>query len=378
MNVHADGADRADTLRMIDEAARAFAAPDPSRTRAVRDRANGFDAAAWDAMAGLGWFGVAVPADRGGLGLGAAEAATLVRRLGYGGRQEPVVGAALMPAICLAASGDVAAPLLLSIVDGSVRACVAWQPGDGRFDAGRCGFAMAADESPLRIDGTARFVDGAAPDVLVIAARQGEETVLVQVARDHAGLHWQDERAADGTCLARVRAEGLHPASDAVLARGEVAVTALAAAIDWGVLLTAAELLGTTERALDLTLEHLRVREQFGRPIGAFQALQHRAVDMWIQKELTRAALAAAVRCFDDPSADVRARSAAASSAKARASHAALHVCGQAVQLHGAIGFTDEHELGLHVNRAMVLAARLGNAAEHRRRHAGLVRTEGR
>ena len=130
------------------------------------------------------------------------------------------------------------------------------------------------------------------------------------------------------------------------------------------------------ERCLDMTLEYLRTRKQFGRAIGSFQALQHRAVDLWVQKELARAAVASAARTLDDASASPLARSAAASGAKARATHAALLMSTQAVQLHGAIGFTDEYDLGLYLNRALVLSAWLGNAAEHRRRYGELAAIE--
>ena len=116
-----------------------------------------------------------------------------------------------------------------------------------------------------------------------------------------------------------------------------------------------------------------KTRQQFGQLIGAFQVLQHRAVDMWIQKELTRSALRAALKTVDDATAGHDARQAAASKVKARASQAAIYVCGQAIQLHGAIGFTDEYELGIYVNRALTLAALYGNAAMHRRRYSTLV-----
>ena len=126
------------------------------------------------------------------------------------------------------------------------------------------------------------------------------------------------------------------------------------------------------ERVLELTFEYLRTRKQFGKPIGSFQALQHRAVDIWIQKELSKAALAAALKHFDAVDATPRQRSLAASSAKSRAADAALAVCKQAVQMHGAIGFTDEYDLSLYFNRALVLSAWLGNGATHRRRFDAL------
>src|SRR5262249_5119744 len=118
---------------------------------------------------------------------------------------------------------------------------------------------------------------------------------------------------------------------------------------------------------------YLRERRQFGRPIGSFQALQHRAVDAWIQRELASAALAAAVRVHTDPDSTPRERAAAASSAKARAARAAVHVCRTAVQLHDAIGYTDECDVGLYLNRALTLAPFLGNSREHANRFAALA-----
>jgi alkylation response protein AidB-like acyl-CoA dehydrogenase len=124
---------------------------------------------------------------------------------------------------------------------------------------------------------------------------------------------------------------------------------------------------------LELTLDYLRTRKQFGRAIGSFQALQHRTVDLWLQVQLARAATVTAVKAYDDPITTPSARSAAASSAKARAAHAALAMGKGAVHLHGAIGFTDEYDLGLYVNRAITIAPWLGNAAAHRRRYARLT-----
>jgi alkylation response protein AidB-like acyl-CoA dehydrogenase len=154
-------------------------------------------------------------------------------------------------------------------------------------------------------------------------------------------------------------------------------VALLRDALDLALVASAAELVGLMDHALDTTLDYLRTRQQFGKPIGSFQALQHRAVDIWIQRQLARAAVDAAVAVLDSPAADARARTQAASSAKARAAHAALLLCNQSVQLHGAIGFTDEYELGIYLNRALSLSAWLGNAAEHRRRWGALADAAG-
>ena len=126
------------------------------------------------------------------------------------------------------------------------------------------------------------------------------------------------------------------------------------------------------ERALEMSLDYLRTRVQFGKPIGSFQALQHRAVDLYIQQELSSAVLDEAL-AFLDSGPDARARAAAASRVKARCSDAALRITREAIQLHGAIGFTDEYDAGLYLKRALTLAAWLGGAAWHRRRYARLT-----
>jgi alkylation response protein AidB-like acyl-CoA dehydrogenase len=142
----------------------------------------------------------------------------------------------------------------------------------------------------------------------------------------------------------------------------------LSRALDEAALATAACLLGVMERAFAMTLDYLRTRRQFGRAIGSFQALQHRAVDLRIQLALTRASVEAAAATLDDPAEPAAARQAAVSRAKARAAEAALRVTREAVQLHGAIGYTDEYDVGLCLRKAMAQANAFGSAALHRRR----------
>ena len=121
--------------------------------------------------------------------------------------------------------------------------------------------------------------------------------------------------------------------------------------------------------ALDMTTNYLRTRVQFGKPIGSFQALQHRAVDLYLQQELTAAALVEVARLFEEggPSKQMNAL---ASRIKARASDAAMQIAREAIQMHGAIGFTDEYDVGFYFKRIVALSAWLGNSAEHRRRYA--------
>jgi alkylation response protein AidB-like acyl-CoA dehydrogenase len=218
------------------------------------------------------------------------------------------------------------------------------------------------------LTGTACWLPTADADAWLVAARTEDDGVaLVRLDREVEGLTVHPARAADGSTQGRLE---LARARGTMLARD--AGAALARAVETAALVTAAELLGGIDTMVALTCGYLVERKQFGRPIGTFQVLQHRAVDMWVQQQLAEAALDGALRrvtAADDPGT----LAIGASSAKSRASSAALKVANEAVQLHGAIGFTEEYELGRYVNRALVLAASLGNALAHIRRHGRLV-----
>jgi alkylation response protein AidB-like acyl-CoA dehydrogenase len=162
-----------------------------------------------------------------------------------------------------------------------------------------------------------------------------------------------------------------------VVASGSVAHAALERALDRAAAIASAELYGVMSRALEMTLDYLKTRVQFGKPIGSFQALQHRAVDLYLQQQLASAVLDEVIAALDQDPAP-RVRSALASRVKARCSDAALKITRAAIQLHGAIGFTDEYDAGLYLKRAMVLAAWLGSATWHRRRYARLAIEESR
>jgi alkylation response protein AidB-like acyl-CoA dehydrogenase len=146
-------------------------------------------------------------------------------------------------------------------------------------------------------------------------------------------------------------------------------------ALDHATVIASAELCGVMGRALDMSVEYMKTRVQFGKPIGSFQGLQHRAVDLFIQQQISSAVLDEALHTLDQHPEAV-ARAACASRVKARCSDAGLRITREAIQIHGAIGFTDEYDVGLYLKRAMVLAAWLGNAQEHRRRYARLVPPE--
>jgi alkylation response protein AidB-like acyl-CoA dehydrogenase len=341
---------RAESLRLIRDSARGLAPRDGDRRRirALRFKSPGFDPAVWRAMGELGWIGLRVPDGKGGAGLGMAEFCALAEELGAALAPEPLVHGALSAALLAAADRpDVLEPLLT----GERFVLTAWQE-------------RAAS---LAVPGT--------PDAprLFLPCAGGADFFLVPV-RANGGvlsLHLQPQDAA-AVDLAPTQDGGqygtLLPAAGEILIgdAGEL----IADALDEAVLATAAMLLGVMDQAFSLTLDYLRTRQQFGRPIGSFQALQHRAVDLKIQIALTRASIEAAAAELDAPQTPQTRRHAAVSRAKARASEAAMLVTRQAIQLHGGIGYTDEADVGLYLRKAMVLANQFGSAALHRKRFA--------
>ncbi|MGE0066304.1 MAG: acyl-CoA dehydrogenase family protein [Solirubrobacterales bacterium] len=362
------GAAQADTLHLLADVASDFAKPDPARVRALRDAGGRLDREMWAQIAANGWIGIAVPEHAGGAGLGLEAVAIVARRLGYAGFPEPYVAAAVLAPQLLAASARPAAVELLErTLAGEALCAVAWQGPNGGL--GPEATAVSLESGRLR--GEARFLGLADADSYLVAAREGDGLSFHLVPADADGLSAVDEQRADGTADVRINLAGVSP-EECILDAGEGAA-ALAGSVDAARVAVSAELVGLLERALEMTLEFMRQRQQFGRPIGSQQALQHRAVDAWIQAQLAAAALDAAIAVFEDGGAAASRRAAAASSAKSRASQAATGICNEALQMHGAIGFTDEYDLGLYVNRALALSPWLGGAGEHRRRYADLV-----
>ena len=212
----------------------------------------------------------------------------------------------------------------------------------------------------------------AGADGFVVAARAPAGVGLYHVPRDAAGVTLEVRPYTDGTFCGTLRLDNVAVAAGDIVARPGRGEAALDAALEEARVCASAEMLGLMRQAHAMTLDYLRTRKQFGKAIGSFQVLQHRAVDLFVEIELARSAIDRAVRTLDS-SDDPRERAIAASACKARASDSALHVVREAIQMHGAIGYTDEHDIGLYVRRALVLSAWLGNAGAHRRRYETLA-----
>ncbi|MFN6992787.1 MAG: acyl-CoA dehydrogenase family protein [Aquincola tertiaricarbonis] len=381
--------DRLQQLDMLRSSALAFTTKESpaARARALRAKAPGFDLRFWNAIATQGWTGLLVPESAGGYGQGFAEMAEVAAALAAQAAPEPVTPVLVFAGRLLqrCAGSTKAQALLAEMADGRALPAVAWQEdasGSASFDLqGRPAEPAAVclrEGDQLVLRGAKRHVrPGAAATGYLVNASSPEGMTLVWLPAQCNGLVRNVDRLADGTFAARLQFDNVAVPAAHLLAKGPAAAAALAAAYDETLVLTGVELVAVARRMLSMTLDYLRTRKQFGKLIGSFQALQHRAVDMLIQQELSGALVAQALAeldrgCTDSDRALLGAR------VKSRCSEAALTIARESIQLHGAIGVTDDCDLGLYVQRALVLSAWLGNAGVQRRRFAALSRNAAR
>jgi alkylation response protein AidB-like acyl-CoA dehydrogenase len=318
----------------------------------------------------MGYCGVLVPERHGGLGLGHVEAGIVMERIGHQLAASPFLETGIAAATAIRHGGTEAQQR-------------AWLP---RLARGELVVALAVDEWPKHrpmsiatsarahgdghvLDGDKTFVvDGHVADVLVVAARTSgsqEDAAgisLFVVERAAAGVEVERTVMVDARNAARVRLAGVHVGADALLGPLHGGWPTLSAALDAARAGAAAELLGIADEVFERTLQYLKERRQFGRAIGEFQALQHRAAMLYCDLELARAALLHAQQRLD---ADVEGAGAAVAVAKSRAGRTATLAVQEALQMHGGIGMTDEFEIGFFMKRARVLQELYGDANHH-------------
>lgn len=348
-------------LRLLRESVRTLfdRAGGVGRARNLRGDGVGWDPKVVRELAEAGVFGVTVPEEHGGLGMGLAAGGVIAEEVGRVLAPEPVVvtvglSLGLLRRLCPQNAK------LAQIIDGETVLAVAWQERgpSGAPTEPTCRFADG------KLTGSKAWVAGATgAEGFLVAAAGDDGPVLALVEATAEGLSVDRRRQADGSAMGELSFSGT-PARE--LARGAAVGDALADAINDATALAAAELVGLSERALEITLDYIKTREQFDKPIGAFQVLQHRAVDMHIMREIAQAGVREALALMDGET-DARARTRLASRAKARAVTTARRITREAIQMHGAVGYTDEYDIGLYLNRALVLSAWLGDDAHHRR-----------
>jgi len=330
----------------------------------------GYDVPLWQRLCGeIGVAGLAIPERYGGAGAGPVETCIVIEELGRGLVPSPLLGSAVLAGQALLASGDEQAcqRLLPGIASGATVAALAWAPQAGHWDPADPAFAAHGSGHVWVLTGEAHHVlDGDTAGVLLAAARAPDGTGLFEVDPVHPAVTRRAVTAMDTTRrLAVVALEGA-PGRSVGPGAG---IRALARARDLACIALAAEQAGAARRALELTVAYTKTRVQFGRPIGGFQALQHRMADLHVLVESARSLCYAAAFAAADAEADSGADSARlgmlAAAAKAHCSQALTRAAGQMIQLHGAIGITWEHDAHRYFKRAHGTGQLFGRPEEH-------------
>ncbi|MGL6112006.1 MAG: acyl-CoA dehydrogenase family protein [Rubrivivax sp.] len=344
-----------------------------SQLRKLRDSHDpaGFSGPLWSRFADMGYTGMLVPEAFGGAGLGLVEAGVLMEQIGRHLSATPFL-----------ASGVVAVTALRHAASPAQQQH--WLP---RLATGETIATLAVDEQPKhrpeaitttatrrgdgwRLDGAKTFVlDGHMAGLLIVAARSAGAVVgtqgisLFAVARDSPGVSVTRTLMVDAHNAARLTLSHVDLPADALLGPADEGWNALQAALEAGRAAAAAELLGIADEVFERTIGYLKERQQFGRPIGEFQGLQHRAAMLYVDIELARTALLKALQSLDHDKPEAAARAVAV--AKAKCGQAATLSVQEGVQMHGGMGMTDEFEIGFFMKRARVLQELFGDAGFH-------------
>ena len=370
-----------DEQRQLREAVLAFLAKEYpfDRYKAIKRSASGWDLSVWRGLAELGVLAINVPAALGGLDYGPLETLALMDACGPSLLLEPVLSSAVIATAALREFVAVApaAELLRGLARGERIATLAHFEPDARFDT-RCVSTRAQLRgASYRLDGHKAVVPhAAAADTLLVSARAADAdagVMLFLVPRESAGLRFDEYRTVDGRRAADVYLQSVEvPTAN----RLSGALPAIEGALDIGLAALCAEAVGVMQALLSATVDYLQTRQQFGQPIGRFQALQHRVADMVIHLEQARSmSYLAALRCT---SADLDERRRALSAAKVLVSDASRYVGQQAVQLHGGMGMTDELKASHLFKRLTAIDVTFGDSDTHLQRYAALTRTDGR
>ena len=340
--------------------------------RTMRDSgaALGFDPAVWREISQMGWAGVVIPEAYGGSDFGFLSMGQVLEQTGRTLTASPLIASAVAAASALVIGGSDAqkAAWLPRLADGSAVATLAFEEGV-RHAPDVVRLTATAEDGGYRLAGAKSFViEGMAADLLIVSARiAGEDRVaLFLVPADAAGVTRERLALFDSRGAASIRFDDVIVPADAELAGG---AALLEQALDRARAAIAAEMLGAATRAFEVTLDYLKTRVQFGQVIGAFQALQHRAARMYLELELARSVVEAALLAIDAGSPDVPSL---VSAAKVKMGDTFHLVSLEMIQMHGGVGMTDAHDAGFYMKRARAAEMSYGNQAYHRERYARL------
>ena len=365
-----------DEQRMLQDVVRPFMAEEGAikpQLRHWRDSgcSDGFGTALWKQLAELGLTGILIPESAGGAGLGQVEANLVLEEIGRNLTPSPFLTTAVAAVRALDGSAQ-AARWYPGIVAGDTVAALAVDEGKSH-DPAATALEAKRQGNGFVLNGHKQFVvHGASADLLLVAARTGgsagetKGVTLFAVPRDTAGVEVENVALADASKAARLTLANVALDADAVVGEVDDGWAPLSRALGAGRAGAASELVGIAAGASEMTFDYLKQRKQFGRLIGEFQALQHRAAHLYGEIEIARAAAHKAALLIDagDERADLF-----TAVAKAKAGKAARLAVQEGVQMHGGIGMTDEHDIGLYMKRQAVLDELFGGP----RFHAGEV-----
>ena len=368
-----------DEQRMLQDSARAFISESApvAHLRTLRDSrdATGFSRDLWKKFAEMGFSGILVPEAQGGSGLGVVEAGVIAEELGRTLAPSPFLSTAVLAACAIRRGGSAAqqADLLPKIAAAGMVVALALDEGV-KHRPGAIATKAIRDGAGYRLEGAKTMVvDGHVADRLIVAARvagaAGDPVALFLVDARAPGVAIERTVMVDAHNAARVRFDGVRIGADALLGSVEGGAALLEEVLDVGRAVVASELLGIADEVFARTLAYLKERKQFGRIIGEFQALQHRAAELFCDIEMTRAIVIRALQAVDEDPAKARD---IVSAAKARACTTANRAVQEGVQMHGGMGMTDQFDIGLFMKRARVAQELLGDAHFHADRHAAL------
>jgi alkylation response protein AidB-like acyl-CoA dehydrogenase len=335
----------------------------------------GFSTDLWKQFAELGWLALPIAEEHGGLGGGAIEIGILMEAFGRGLVAEPYLSTVVIGASLIAECGTEAQKqaLLPKVADGSLYLAFAHSERQARFDLADVRTIATKTSDGWRLDGQKSAVlDGSAAHQIIFSARidgGSGKLGLFLVPQGTRGLTVRDYPRLGGGRACNIAFSGVQLPADALLGDGSDALPAIEAVVDRAMAALGAEAVGIMQTLLDQTLEYTKIRKQFGRPLSANQVIRHRLADVAMQCDEARSmALRAALMANAEPVA----RSRAASGAKAKIGKCARFVAEQSVQLHGAMGVTEELDIGSYFKRLLAFDTLFGGSAHHYRRHAEL------
>ena len=334
--------------------------------RTLRDTSdgNGYDKGLWQEMADMGFAGVVIDEDNGGVNMGYMAAGLIAEQMGRNLSASPFLSTAVLAATALSKAGSDSqkSEWLPKIASGETLMALAVDEGRKHNPSN---IQMTAERSGngFNLSGSkAMVVDGHVADQLIVAANTGEGVTLFLVDAKTKGVTTHRTDMIDSRNAARIDFDNVDVNADAVLGEVDGGEEALNAALNAGRAVLSAELVGASAQAFEDTVAYISERKQFGTEIGRFQALQHRASHLYSEVEIARSAMLAALTALDNDQADA---DLVVAMTKAKAGSVAKLASQEGVQMHGGVGMTDEYDIGLYMKRIRVLQELFGDAAYH-------------